>query len=144
MSCKEEKIKYLSSYRWCQADIESDREKLLALESKLYSPASASLSGMPKSGKGFEIEHLLTMKDDLKKRISSKVEKMNAITNAVESVEDPRYRLLLKLIYIDCYSQSAAAEAMNYCTKHINRLLKVAIDVFEIPEEYTIPPDETA
>lgn len=144
MSSKEEKIKYLSSYRWYEKDLERDREKLEALESRLYSPVAASLSGMPKSGKAFELEPLLLEKEQLQKQIRLKLKRMSDISFAIESLEDPRYRLLLKLLYIDGYTQSAAAEIMNYCNKTILRLAKAAVEVFEIPDEYTIPPEATA
>jgi hypothetical protein len=126
------KIKYLESYKWLNAEIEDDEERLARLDARLYSPGAAKISDMPKGGQPVTMETLVARRLELMDQINAKCMRRNKILNQIENMPDHRDRRILKLEFIDDLTHEQVAERINYSVAQTRRYYETALEHFEI------------
>lgn len=126
------KIKYLESYKWLNAEIEDDEERLARLDARLYSPGAVKISDMPKGGQPVTMESLVAKRIELMEQINAKCVQRNKILKQIESMPDHRDRRILKLEFIDDLTHEETAERINYSVTQTRRYYEIALEHFEL------------
>lgn len=126
------KIKYLESYKWLNAEIEDDEERLARLDARLYSPGAVNISDMPKGGQPITMDSLVAQRIELQDRINRKCARRKEILNRIESMSDYRDRLILKLEFIDDLTHEQTAERIDYSVAQTRRYYETALERFEL------------
>ena len=123
--------RFLKRYKKNLRCIDRLEEKLVALDERIKSVKSPSLSGMPRGGTPVTVSELLSDKIDLEKRIERLKAKgknlKNEILEEIDSLEDPRYCEVLEAYFIDCKSIEDIADEMGYTDRYIYDLYKDAV-----------------
>ncbi len=128
---RQEKIDYLKSYRWIDAEIMNDEERLARLDARLYTPGAVKISDMPRGGQPVTMESLVAEKIELQDRINAKNTRRRAILESIESMRSERDRMILKLHFIDGLTHEAVAERINYSVTQTRRYYEAALERFE-------------
>ena len=130
-SREQDKKRFLRRYRknvLCVARLE---EKLKILDSRLTSPRTPSLSGMPRGGTPITTSDLITDKIELEDRIARLKEKgkiiKSEIVEEIDTLDDPRHCEVLEAYFIDGYSLKDIAKKECYTDRHVFRLYSDAI-----------------
>ena len=126
------KIKYLESYKWLNAEIEDDEERLARLDARLYSPGAVKISDMPKGGQPVTMETLVARRLELVDQINAKCARRKEILDRIENLPDHRDRRILKLEFIDDLTHEEVAERINYSVAQTRRYYEAALERFEI------------
>ena len=126
------KIKYLESYKWLNAEIEDDEERLARLDARLYSPGAVKISDMPRGGQPVTMESLLIQKQELQDKINSKCAKRKEIVDSIERMTNPRDRMILKSRFVDGLTHDEVAEKISYSNMQVRRFYEDALERFEI------------
>lgn len=118
----------LRAYR----DIKLEKDKLAAMveevEAVLYSPRSPNLSGMPRGGStpGSLVEEAAIKHAELLERYQRKVTEwissLVEIENAIEKLEDPKERAVLRLYYAQGLTWEEVCVAVNYSWRQTHRI----------------------
>lgn len=101
-----EKIDF-QNYRLLAQEVRTLKTRLDALESSIYSPAGQRYSLTPRasSGQGRTMDDVIAAHDALKefylKKLVEKDAQQLAVEQAIESLEDPAERLIMRYRYID-------------------------------------------
>ena len=125
------KIKYLESYKWLNAEIEDDEERLARLDARLYSPGAVKISDMPRGGQPMTMESMLIQKQELQDKINSKCAKRKEIVNSIERMANPRDRMILKLRFVDGLTHDEVADKISYSNMQVRRFYEDALERFE-------------
>jgi DNA-directed RNA polymerase specialized sigma subunit len=126
------KIKYLESYKWLNAEIEDDEERLARLDARLYDAPIKKISDMPRGGQPVTIDTLVNQKMELQKQINEKCAQRKEIIDRIESLRDHRDRRILKLEFIDDLTHEQVAERINYSVAQTRRYYEAALERFEL------------
>lgn len=126
------KIKYLESYKWLNAEIEDDEERLARLDARLYDAPIKKISDMPRGGQPVTIDSLVNQKIELQKQINEKCAQRKEILDRIESLRDHRDRRILKLEFIDDLTHEQVAERINYSVAQTRRYYEAALERFEL------------
>lgn len=133
------KKRHLKRYRRKLEVIERLEERVKALDSKIESLRSPSLSGMPRGGKAVTSEDMIADKVDLERRISAlKLEAgktRREILDLIDQVDDVRRGEVLEDYFIYGMSFGQIAEEMGYTQRHIIRLYGEAIDMITLCDD---------
>ncbi len=112
---------YLSQYQELWKDIKVKMEEAEILRSKAEK-VTAALSDMPKgqSGQGFTCaaDKLVEIQLQIDRDILTAINKRNEIEKAIEAIDNPTYRRLLRMVYINGTKLTDAAEYESYSYKH--------------------------
>ena len=125
------KIKYLESYKWLNAEIEDDEERLARLDARLYSPGAVSISDMPKGGQPVTMDSLVAQKMELQERINEKCGRRKAILDSIERMTNARDRLILKYRFVDNLTHDKIAERLNYSNMQVRRYYESALEHYQ-------------
>lgn len=119
--------------------IERRAEELERLQTKLEAGRAANLSGMPRGGR-YDWTDTAAKVADLQREIRAEIEKLcmtkRAVNNAIDSVEDMRYRRLLEMRYRNYMTFEQIAAAMAYDVRTIHRLHGKALLRVRVPSEF--------
>ncbi len=126
------KIKYLESYKWLNAEIEDDEERLARLDARLYDAPIKKISDMPRGGQPVTMESLVAQKIELQEQINAKCAQRREIVDRIESLRDHRDRRILKLEFIDDLTHEQVAERINYSVAQTRRYYEAALERFEL------------
>ncbi len=126
------KIDYLKSYRWIEAEIMDDEERLARLDARLYSPGAVKVSDMPRGGQPITMETLVAEKIELQDRINAKCAQRRAILESIESMPSERDRRILKLRFVDGMTHEEVAERINYSVMQTRRFYETALTRFDM------------
>ncbi|MBO7309479.1 MAG: sigma-70 family RNA polymerase sigma factor [Kiritimatiellae bacterium] len=126
------KIDYLKSYRWIEAEIMDDEERLARLDARLYSPGAVKISDMPRGGQPITMETLVAEKIELQDRINAKNARRRAILESIERMPSERDRRILKLRFVDGMTHEEVAERINYSTMQARRYCDAALERFDM------------
>lgn len=129
---RQEKIDYLKSYRWIEAEIIDDEERLARLDARLYTPGAVKISDMPRGGQAVTMESLVAEKLELQERINVKNARRRAILQSIESMRSERDRRILKLRFVDGMTHEEVAERINYSVMQTRRYYEAALSRFDI------------
>lgn len=128
------KIEYLKSYRWIEAEIRDDEERLAHMDARLYGPPCSTVSDMPRGGQAKGLDQLVAERLELKDRINEKCARKREILRAIESMPNERDRRILKLEFIDDLTHEQTAERINYSVMQTRRFYNTALERFQILE----------
>ena len=138
-SREQDKKRFLRRYRKNVLCIARLEEKLNILSSRLTSPKTPSLSGMPRGGTPVTTSDLITDKMELEERIARLKEKgkilKSEILEEIDTLEDPRYCEVLEAHFIDGYSLDDIAKRECYTDRHVYRLYSKAITLLVLKDE---------
>lgn len=126
------KIDYLKSYRWIEAEIMDDEERLARLDARLYAPGAVKISDMPRGGQPITMESLVAEKIELQERINAKNSRRRAILESIENMRSERDRRVLKLHFVDNMTHEQVAERINYSVTQTRRYYNEALERFEM------------
>ena len=133
---RDTKKRYLKRYRRKLEVIERLEERVRALDSKIESLRSPSLSGMPRGGKALTSEDLIADKVDLERRIEKQKlegDRLRRRTlDLIDQVDDVRRGEVLEDYFIYGMSFGQIAEEMGYTERHIIRLYGEALDMITL------------
>ena len=118
----------LRSYRHIKTEIAQIEGNIRELNSRMYSPRTPHLTGLPGAAsteRGSAQERAATELFALRDHYERKVRELNAkqlqIEKAIDTLEDPVMRMMLRYRYIDGRSWNQIAILMNYSVDHIWR-----------------------
>lgn len=130
---REEKIKHLRQYAALKAEARDISETIAEVYSASF-VGSVRLTGMP-SGKGCDadaVQRRAERLDELCERYEAKcaelLEAADAVERAVSTVQEPRYRRLLRLRYIQGLTWERVADEMGYNPRYVFDLHSQALD----------------
>ena len=136
---RDTKKRYLKRYRRKLEVIERLEERVRALDSKIESLRSPSLSGMPRGGKAVTSEDMVADKIDLERRINAlrlEADKARRKTlDLIDQVDDVRRGEVLEDYFIYGMSFGQIAEEMGYTERHIIRLYGEALDMITLCDD---------
>lgn len=120
----------LKNYRALAREVLQLREQLITLETSMYYAKVSQLSHTPvQSGKGCDMADLIARRIELEAlycgRLSEKVAQQLAIERALDTLEDPAERMVMRYRYIDGRgwgSIIAELAALGYSERQVYRL----------------------
>ena len=117
---------YLSQARYIDQRIEAriaERDRLLESVTAARSP---QLTGMPSGGGGHDWTNTVDKAADISAMIDADIRHLiqlkREIWDAIDAVEDVRYRTVLELYYRAGYTWEKIAEMMHYDLRYVYRL----------------------
>lgn len=126
---------FLSQAYRIDSQIERRTEEIMRLRSRLEK-ATAQLTGMPRGGQSDWTEldvKLLEYEARLKAEASELIRIKGQIRDAIDAVEDKRYRELLKMRYIMGMRWERIAVELNYSYQHVMRMHGEALRFVRVP-----------
>lgn len=129
---------FLERYKWYTKELDGiDRDINRCILGTL--PGSPLYDGMPRgSGRqsdmsdyAVEIEGLIALYSEMKSR---RIKALRETAEAIEAVEEDKYRILLNYKYIHNKTWKEIADAMGYVPEYVRRELhSEALNAFKIP-----------
>ena len=133
---RNDKIRFLKSYRWLLLEIDAARDRRLDECESLYDVRVPTLSDMPRGGKPVTMEDRVVRVVSMGQEIDAQTERAEAIRKQIErsigAMDDPRDRTILKLKYIQGLSFEEIAVRIHYSLTHTKRMHEAAVDRFVI------------
>lgn len=131
----EEKKEILRSYRHRKIATRQILSKLRELEAEAL-PRAIAYDGMPKGGEPKDMSGWAARCDalerKLKKAYEAEIEALDRIETAIEALEDPLHRAVLRGHYIELKRIEKIAEEMNFSDKTIWRVHRKAIQKLKL------------
>jgi len=118
--------------------IERKIEERERLESKLTAGRITNLSGMPRGGRydwTDAVSSVLRITDQINREINKLCAVKRLVNDAIDRVEDRRYRTVLELRYRNYHTWEEIALEMQYDERHVHRLHGEALLCVTVPEE---------
>ena len=119
--------------------IESKIEERERLESKLTTGRIANLSGMPRGG-GYDwtdtVANVIRLTEQINAEINHLCAVKRMVNDAIDAVEDSRYRRVLELRYRNYMSWEQIAEEVGYDARHVQRLHGEALLCVVVPDDF--------
>ena len=101
--------------------------------------SNSHISDMPRGGSGQDWTDAAIKVMELEERINGEIARLcelkRQIGEAIDAVEDGRYRTLLELRYRNYYTFEKIAVEMNYSYMQVHRLHKAALEAVRVPKE---------
>ena len=132
MTTKEVK-QWLWRARGIDREIES-LKKTVGNEYDRITSITAKLSGISVSGTKdpHKFDSLVELEDTINRRIRELEAVKVEILNKINTLDDGRYRQVLKLYYVDCMTLEQIAVEMHYSFPHIKRLRFEAMNAIKM------------
>lgn len=126
--------KFLSRPYWIDRRIERKQEEIDRLRSRL-TKATAQLSDLPRGGSGGDWTDADIRVMEMERQIHAEILELcrvkREVFEAIDTVEDERYRTLLELRYRNYMTFEQVAVEMHYSWRQVMRLHAEALDVIE-------------
>ena len=120
------------------ARIEARIEERERIESMLTSPRTAKLTGMPRGGGGGDWTNAVIAISDLETAIANEIQELctikRQVNDAIDAVEDARYKRILELRYRNYMTWEAIATATGYALRNVYELHGKALLRVRIPK----------
>ena len=127
---------FLSQAYWLDKRIDRKAEEIARMRAKLEK-SNSKLSDMPRGGSGGDWTDADIRVMDEERRIHDEIIELcrikREIAEAIEAVEDARYRTLLELRYRNYLSFEKIAVEMNYSWRHTLRIHDEALRAVRVP-----------
>lgn len=128
----------LRNYQAIKEELRQLEERLLEIETTLYSPKNQKLTGMPSApSKGNAMEDMAARHVELQDLYKSKMDdlatELLTIEAAIESL-DPTARLLCRYRYVDGLKWEEVCVRMNYSWRQVHNLHRRALDALRADE----------
>nr|DAM27380.1 MAG TPA: Protein of unknown function (DUF722) [Caudoviricetes sp.] len=127
-----EKIKYLSQYRYLNAEIDRKIKYMESCKSKIFN-VTGTLSDMPRSGnRSNVIEDGIVNINEIEQTINQDIDKLvnlrAEIESKIDTIQDLKLRELMKCRYLDCKTWEEVAYKNGYSWQHTYRLHEKALN----------------
>jgi len=131
-----EKIKYLSRYKYLNAEIDRKIKELENWRNKIFN-VTGTLSDMPKNkSRSNVIENGIATIDEIEKNINQAIDDLielkKEIESKIDSIPDLKLREILKCRYLDSKTWEEIAYTNHYTWQWVHRLHERALDMIEI------------
>lgn len=130
--------RFLSQALYLDKRIEKRDEEIKRLRAKLEK-TNAVLSDMPRGGSGADWTDADIKVLEMERRIKAEIEELcrvkREIGEAIDAVEDGRYRMVLELRYRNYLTFEQIAVEMHYSWRQVIRLHESALKVVVVPED---------
>ena len=137
-SSHSDKVRFLNGYRWTIEKIEVLEDRLSRINDRLYNIRRSIISDMPKGGQGVDTIDLIGDKEEVRRDIGNKLheanEKKRLIEDAIDSMSDDRFSVILSFKYLDGLTLEDIADKLHYSNSHMGVLHRQALDAFVIPK----------
>lgn len=118
--------------------IESRIEERERLEARLTSPRGSNLTGMPRGGSSDWTNAVIAI-SELTATINAEIVELfrvkRQVNDAIEAVEDSRYRRILELRYRNYMTWEAIANATGYALRNVYELHGKALLRVRVPKK---------
>ena len=129
---------FLRRARSVDRRIDEATERVERLRARLESGRMSSITGMPRGGASdwtVTADRLIELERGVNARVRDMCRLKRLAQEAIDRVEDARYRELLELYYIDGFTWEQVAETMEYDVRHVTRLHGEALLKVRVPKE---------
>lgn len=131
--------RFLEQAYWLDKRIEKRAEEIARLRAKLEK-TNSKLSDMPRGGSGGDwtdgAVKVLEWEAEVKQEIARLCEIKRQIGEAIDAVEDARYRTLLEMRYRNYYTFEKIAVEMNYSYDWVKHIHAEALEVVRVPAKH--------
>lgn len=129
---------FLRMARGVDRRIDRATERVERLRARLEAGRLNQITGMPRGGNSDWTETADKL-IELEKIVNARVREMCKIKRlameAIEAVEEMRYREVLELYYLDGFTWEKVAEQMEMSDRHVKRLHGLALLKVKVPQE---------
>ena len=129
---------FLRRARGMDRRIDEATERVMRLRSRLETGRMAQISDMPRGG-GSDWTDTANALIDLEHTMNARIREMCKVKRlameAIEAVEEMRYREVLELYYLDGYTWEKVAETMSLDRRWVTRLHGKALLKIKVPKE---------
>lgn len=136
------KKQFLQRYNKTLKLIERLEAKLLALDDRLTSVGSPSISDLPRCSSGKTSSDLILDKIELQDRINRLIlkakEQKGEIIEAIDELDDRRVAEVLESIYIDGLDMYDISDQTGYSVRHVYRLYIQGLNNIELPQPMSV------
>lgn len=129
---------FLRRARGIDRRVDEATERVMRLRARLEAGRMAQISDMPRGGNSDWTETanaLIDLEKDTNAKIREMVKVKRLAMEAIEAVEEIRYREVLELYYLNGYTWEKVAEQMGYDQRWVYRLHGKALRKVRIPKE---------
>ena len=130
---------FLRLARGADRRIDKAQERVERLRARLEAGRMSRITGMPRGG-GEDWTETADTLIELERVVNARIREMCRVKRlameAIEAVEEMRYREVLELYYLDGYTWEKVAETMEMSDRHVKRLHGMALLRINVPEEY--------
>lgn len=119
--------------------IELKIEERERLESRVTSGRMSNLSGMPRGGKydwTDTVSNIMRVTEQINDEIQRLCYVKRLVIEAIEAVEDVKYRTLLELRYRHYMTWEAIADELTYDVRYVYKLHGEALLCVKVPREF--------
>lgn len=122
----EEKTSYLN----CLSALDIKIDALIKEKEKWYKRAlSLKADGTDVDGSKALLQKVADYETQINNSIDSLIDTRQEIMNAIDRINNPKYRQILYLKYINGMNYTEIGEKLGYCSRQIGRLHKKAIEI---------------
>lgn len=133
---------FLQRYNKTLKLIERLKAKLLALDDRLTSVGSPSISDLPRCSSGKTSSDLILDKIELRDRINRLMlkaqEQKREIIEAIDELDDRRVAEVMESIYIEGLDMYDISDHTGYSIRHVYRLYIQGLDEIEVPRQMSV------
>lgn|GEM_PF-2006514 len=131
-----EKIKYLSQYRYLNAEIDRKIKYMESCKSKIFN-VTGTLSDMPRSGnRSNVIENSIVDINEIEQTINQDIDKLVALRTEIESkidtIQDLKLREIMKCRYLDCKTWEEIAYKNGFTWRNVYYQHEKALNLIKI------------
>lgn len=138
---------FLRLARGADRRIDKAQERVDRLRARLEAGRMSRITGMPRGG-GEDWTNTADTLIELERVVNARIREMCKIKRlameAIEAVEEMRYREVLELYYLDGYTWEQVADTMHYTTRNVTMLHGKALQKIKVPKEIIEAEGRTA
>ena len=131
----EEKKEILRSYRWKRAAAKQLLNKLRELEAEAL-PRAIAYDGVPRGGEPKDMSgwaaRVDAMEKKLKRAYEAEIEALDRIETAIEALEDPLHRAVLRGHYIEMKRIEGIAYELGYSESTVWKMHRKALKAIKL------------
>lgn len=135
----QEKLDFLSTYRWRMREVQSLKDRISNLEDQLTAIRVQQITDMPRGGKALGMDDLIARKLDLIAQLNYDLrmaeEAKAEIYECIRSADNIRDRTILAMHYVDGMSYTQIGEALCFSDRHVKRFCREAVKKLQIPAQ---------
>ena len=138
---------FLRMARGVDRRIDRATERVERLRARLEAGRLNQLTGMPRGGNSDWTEtadKLIELEQIVNARVREMCKVKRLAMEAIEAVEEMRYREVLELYYLDGFTWDTVAKQMGYDVRHVTRLHGKALQKVKVPKEIVEAEEKTA